>query len=120
MRLAPVLLFALAASCATGETELPLDGIDDSFLDVTGAKLRHTIDRQAVCRTCNLDPINKLTEAIKHAEGGVDDPAVVTLAEGLRQGSRAIADALTTMFPQTPDILAERPRRPMIPLVVER
>lgn len=105
--------------CSDWEKRAPVGSVfDDSFLEVTGAKLKHTIDRRVVCRSCNLDPINKLTEAIKHSDLGLADPAVVSLAESLRSGSRAIADALTTMYPDTPAILSA-PTRRLIPVAAE-
>ena len=64
--------------CSDWEKQAPMGTVfDGSFLDVTAAKLRHMIDRQAVCKTCNLDPINKLTEALQeHTAGSMDRAAV--------------------------------------------
>ena len=37
---------------------------DMSFVDVAQAKLDLVVSRDPVCRTCNLDPINRLTEEL--------------------------------------------------------
>ena len=59
--------------CSDWKKEAPLGSVaDTSFADVMVAKLTHARTRQPVCKTCNLDPLNKLTEALRarDAAGG--------------------------------------------------
>ena len=54
--------------CSDWKKEVPLGSVaDTSFSDVMVAKLAHARSRQPVCKTCNLDPLNKLTEALRRA-----------------------------------------------------
>jgi MoaA/NifB/PqqE/SkfB family radical SAM enzyme len=57
--------------CADWEKQAPLGSIfDNSFVDVVGQKIEHLRSREPVCRTCNLDPLNKLTEEIRAEAAG--------------------------------------------------
>ena len=57
--------------CSDWEKQAPLGSVfDKSFVDVAQAKLDLVVSRDPVCRTCNLDPINRLTEELRaEAEG---------------------------------------------------
>jgi hypothetical protein len=72
--------------CSDWKKEVPLGSVaDTSFTDVMLAKLAHTRTRQPVCKTCNLDPLNKLTEALRARDAGeTDAPDVDNLIEKLR------------------------------------
>jgi MoaA/NifB/PqqE/SkfB family radical SAM enzyme len=60
--------------CSDWEKQTPLGTVfDKSFIDVARAKLDLVVCREPVCRTCNLDPINRLTEELR-AEAGGDLP----------------------------------------------
>ncbi len=60
--------------CSDWEKQTPLGSVfDKSFVDVAEAKLDLVVSRDPVCRTCNLDPINRLTEELR-AEAGGDVP----------------------------------------------
>jgi len=60
--------------CSDWEKQAPLGSVfDKSFVDVAQAKLDLVVSRNPVCRTCNLDPINRLTEELR-AEAGGDLP----------------------------------------------
>ena len=60
--------------CSDWEKQAPLGSVfDKSFVDVAQAKLDLVVSRDPVCRTCNLDPINRLTEELR-AEAGGDVP----------------------------------------------
>lgn len=71
--------------CSDWKKEIPLGHVSDaSFVSVMQSKLDHVRARGEVCRTCNLDPVNKVTEEIRAAhagEPGVED--VDALAEHL-------------------------------------
>jgi MoaA/NifB/PqqE/SkfB family radical SAM enzyme len=72
--------------CSDWKKEVPLGSVADaSFSDVMVAKLAHARSRQPVCNTCNLDPLNKLTEALRARDAGEPDaPDVDTLIEKIR------------------------------------
>ncbi|MGZ4729266.1 MAG: radical SAM/SPASM domain-containing protein, partial [Acidimicrobiales bacterium] len=57
--------------CSDWTKEAPLGSVfDKSFLDVTAQKLQHLISREPVCRTCNLDPVNRLTGELHALKAG--------------------------------------------------
>ena len=61
--------------CSDWKKEVPLGSVfDTSFVDVMHEKLRHARTRRPVCDTCNLDPLNRLTEAL-HARDAGEIPA---------------------------------------------
>jgi MoaA/NifB/PqqE/SkfB family radical SAM enzyme len=67
--------------CSDWRKEVPLGSVADaSFTDVMVAKLAHARSREPVCKTCNLDPLNKLTEAMRARDAGdADAPDVDAL-----------------------------------------
>lgn len=68
---------------------------DHSFLQVTRQKLAMVLSREPVCKTCNHDPINMLTDELRAMGRGEASPAEVDkLRESLRAGSREIDEAL--------------------------
>jgi len=72
--------------CSDWKKEVPLGSVaDTSFADVMVAKLAHARTRQPVCKTCNLDPLNKLTEALRARDAGeADAPDVEALIEKIQ------------------------------------
>lgn len=68
---------------------------DHSFLQVTRQKLAMVVSREPVCKTCNHDPINMLTEELRALnEGLVSAESVDALRQSLREGSREIEEKL--------------------------
>jgi hypothetical protein len=64
--------------CSDWKKEVPLGSVfDSSFVDVMVDKLVHVRTRQTVCRTCNLDPLNQLTEALRAHDAGEADAGEV-------------------------------------------
>ena len=85
--------------CSDWKKEVPLGSVaDTSFADVMVAKLEHARTRQPVCKTCNLDPLNKLTEALRG-----------TRRRRARRARRRRADR---QDPEHDDVLAHRDRGP--------
>jgi MoaA/NifB/PqqE/SkfB family radical SAM enzyme len=107
--------------CSDWEKRAPLGSVfDSSFLDVTAAKLAHTIDRQVVCKSCNLDPINQLTEVIQTAAETGDREPVEAMVGAIRTGSDAIIGALDRMGVGPSEVIRQRTvHRPRIPVVAE-
>ena len=57
--------------CSDWKKEVPLGSVfDTSFVDVMHEKLRHARTRRPVCDTCNMDPLNRLTEALHARDAG--------------------------------------------------
>jgi hypothetical protein len=57
--------------CSDWTKEAPLGTVfDESFESVMDAKLEHLFTRRPVCQTCNHDPLNRLTDALRAAEEG--------------------------------------------------
>ena len=68
---------------------------DHSFLQVTRQKLAMVVSREPVCKTCNHDPINMLTEEIRALnKGEASASEVESLKRSLRKGSQEIDEAL--------------------------
>ncbi len=64
---------------------------DHSFLQVTRQKLQMVVSREPVCKTCNHDPINMLTEELRaQNEGLVSEAEVDELRKALIAGSAEI------------------------------
>ncbi len=54
--------------CSDWKKEVSFGSVfDRSILDVTRGKLEHVLSRGTVCRTCNIDPLNQLTDEMQAA-----------------------------------------------------
>lgn len=72
---------------------------DHSFLQVSRQKLAMVTSREPVCKTCNHDPINMLTDELRALkEGLTTQEAVDELRASLRQGSLEIDIALDRLL----------------------
>lgn len=68
--------------CSDWKKEAPLGSVFDlSFLDVTSDKLARVVSREPVCKTCNFDPLNRLTEALRAEAAGEDVDSSAIAAE---------------------------------------
>ena len=57
--------------CSDWKKEAPLGSVfDESFTSVIAQKLDHVTTREPVCKTCNLDPVNHLTGALRARNAG--------------------------------------------------
>ncbi|MDH4171995.1 MAG: radical SAM protein [Acidimicrobiia bacterium] len=57
--------------CSDWKKEVPMGTVfEASIVDVTSEKLQHVMDRRVVCATCNLDPLNRVTEGLRSAANG--------------------------------------------------
>jgi hypothetical protein len=99
--------------CSDWKKEVPLGSVfDTSFLAVTEEKLRHVVTRDPVCRTCNLDPVNILTEALRGIDDGeVDRAEVDELVQRLVEGSQEIRSVLERLQPGATEVVVEEARR---------
>jgi MoaA/NifB/PqqE/SkfB family radical SAM enzyme len=82
--------------CSDWRKQASLGSVFDySFLQVSRQKLAMVVSREPVCKTCNHDPINMLTEELRAMENGdVSAEQVEKLRDSLRQGSQEIDTAL--------------------------
>ncbi|GAB5445131.1 radical SAM/SPASM domain-containing protein [Gymnodinialimonas sp.] len=72
---------------------------DHSFLQITRRKLAMVSSREPVCKTCNHDPINILTEELRAMEAGeVSEQEVAELRQSLRDVSAEINDKLAELL----------------------
>ncbi|MDH3704563.1 MAG: SPASM domain-containing protein, partial [Acidimicrobiia bacterium] len=70
--------------CSDWKKEVPMGTVHDrSLVDVTSQKLLHVMDRQVVCATCNLDPVNRITEGLRGAADGDDTIDTDALVDGV-------------------------------------
>jgi len=108
--------------CSDWKKDVPLGHVaDHSFLSVTRAKLERIVTRDPICRTCNLDPLNHLTDELRARDAG--EAAVGDLdafADQVMTVSRAIETKLEELSPGVTHGLAAMSATPrkLIPLTV--
>ena len=110
--------------CSDWKKETPMGSVfDESFQSVTATKLQYVASREPVCKTCNLDPLNGLTEELRAvSEGQADAAGVDALIESIGQSSAAvhkIASGLGFEVPAPSITSTSTPVRRRIPLRVE-
>jgi len=76
---------------------------DRSLVEIMGDKLRHLVSREPVCRSCNLDPVNRLAELLRDdaADGGRSSTHE-TLVDAIGEDSRfvhRVAEAFGQLVP---------------------
>lgn len=78
--------------CSDWRKQASLGSVFDySFLQVTRQKLDMVVSREPVCKTCNHDPINMLTEELRALnQGQATQQEVDALLKALREGSQEI------------------------------
>ena len=107
--------------CSDWKKEVPLGTVfDRSFVDLIRPKLEHVLGRGDVCRTCNLDPLNYLTDEIRaHDAGQLAELDADRLADEVIDTSRRIEGVLEELHPGVTEGLAPSPtrRRRRIPLL---
>ncbi len=108
--------------CSDWKKEVPMGTVfDRSFIELTGDKLRAVVSREPICKTCNLDPLNMLTDELRAISEGVSDPSrrdeVVLVS---RETSRYVADLIEKLDPgvvdRVGDASAATPPRRLIPV----
>ena len=92
--------------CSDWKKEVALGSVfDTSFVAITQAKLQHVSTGDPICKSCNHDPVNRLTDALRaNTETGVNDTrAIETLIDGIVENDatgRAVAAILEPLEPQ--------------------
>lgn len=104
--------------CSDWEKQTPMGSIfDASFLDVVRQKLEHVATRQPVCATCNLDPINRLTEELRaEASGAVPAGTAARMVERLTAENESVWTYLNRAGIERDEAAVPAPRRRLIPV----
>jgi MoaA/NifB/PqqE/SkfB family radical SAM enzyme len=102
--------------CSDWKKEAPMGTVfDGSFQDVIGAKLEHVTSRLPVCRTCNLDPVNILTEELAALDAGeTTQEKVDEVLTGLLSSSTHVVEISRKLGVEPGD--APRKTRRLIPV----
>ena len=102
--------------CSDWRKEAPMGNVfERSLLDVTGDKLGHVTTRDPVCKSCNHDPLNRVTDELRllsRGEGSVEelDNVIADVREG---------DAIVRNYLEVFGVEVQAPvRRTRIPLRV--
>jgi MoaA/NifB/PqqE/SkfB family radical SAM enzyme len=102
--------------CSDWKKEAPMGRVfDHSFLDVTEAKLAHVSTREPVCKSCNHDPVNRVTEELRlisSAQSGDDE--LQGVLDSVLEGDAVVREFVGAVA----SVAERRPRRPRIPLEV--
>lgn len=103
--------------CSDWEKQAPMGSVfDRSFLGVTEAKLAHLASREPVCSTCNLDPVNKLTEELRaEAQGITPAGSADAMLESLCEGTAVVQRIVGSLGFEVPSAPARSSRR-LIPV----
>ncbi len=107
--------------CSDWKKETPMGSVfDESFLSVAQKKLEYVTSREPVCKTCNEDPLNQLTDELRARDAGeyadlTVDEIVDRLIERHAVG-REVAQAMVARA--TSDASTSTSRR-RIPLIAE-
>jgi MoaA/NifB/PqqE/SkfB family radical SAM enzyme len=106
--------------CSDWKKETPMGSVfDESFRSVTEKKLSYEVSRSPVCKTCNQDPINRLTETLKAVDEGTAEPgARDKMINSILSESDTVHEILDKLGVSVPD-RPQTPPRPRIPIRVE-
>jgi MoaA/NifB/PqqE/SkfB family radical SAM enzyme len=106
--------------CSDWKKEAPLGSVFDfGFVELTRDRLRHVIGREPVCKTCNLDPVNVVTDKLRAQAAGEISPADVDATVRALLGSMAeTRDVLAVLDPGAIDAVGvpDPPTRTLIPV----
>jgi MoaA/NifB/PqqE/SkfB family radical SAM enzyme len=57
--------------CSDWKKEVPLGSVfDESVFSVMEDKLTHVLSREPICKTCNLDPVNRVIDGLRAVDAG--------------------------------------------------
>jgi hypothetical protein len=77
---------------------------DFSMVDIMAAKLARVTSRSPICRNCNHDPLNQLSDGVRAvAEGRSTEDDLVALAETLAQRTANLDHVLAALAVAAPD-----------------
>ncbi len=104
---------------------------DHAILELSRGKLEHVLARSAVCRTCNIDPLNHLASEMRAAElyglkgfdAGARAGEMVASSRSIEECLEKLVPGVTTDLPDLPDLPnppVEPPPRTYLPLLTPR
>lgn len=110
--------------CSDWKKEVPLGSVfDTSFMAIRQQKLQHVSCREPICKTCNVDPTNQLTEELRSLKMGEGDEGTkAKLIAKLQVQARDVVEILSEMdasAESTPVVLKDRTTKRRIPLSVK-
>jgi MoaA/NifB/PqqE/SkfB family radical SAM enzyme len=110
--------------CSDWKKEVPLGSVfDTSFMAIRQQKLHHVSSREPICKTCNLDPTNQLTEELRSIKTGAgDERTKAELMAKLQVQSGDVVKLLAEMdawAESTPVMMKDRPTGRRIPLSIK-
>jgi MoaA/NifB/PqqE/SkfB family radical SAM enzyme len=101
--------------CSDWEKQVPLGSVfDESFISVMQRKLDHVNSREPICKNCNHDPVNKLTDVLR---SGADEAEVRQTVTELAGGWAQVRGPLEQLHPGLVHAPAGSPSRPRIPVI---
>lgn len=102
--------------CSDWKKETPMGSVfDESFRSVMDKKLQFVVSREPVCKTCNLDPLNRVTEELAAADAGHADTSIDEAIRSVIQETNAVRSIIDPFGAVVPDP-APAPARRLIPL----
>jgi MoaA/NifB/PqqE/SkfB family radical SAM enzyme len=107
--------------CSDWKKETPMGSVfDESFHSVMDRKLQYVTSREPVCKTCNLDPLNRLTEELRAVQQGLAEPSSAdAILEALIASNGAVHSIAASYGVNVPDPIpvgAPSPTRRLIPV----
>jgi len=108
--------------CSDWKKEAPMASVfDASILAISEQKLRHVTTREPVCKSCNHDPLNAVTDQIRAVNAGDSskedlDRMIQTFTDESRQGFHAVAAALEAVVQVHPSRIEVKGSR-LIPII---
>jgi MoaA/NifB/PqqE/SkfB family radical SAM enzyme len=106
--------------CSDWKKEVPLGSVfDTSFVAITQAKLQHVSTGEPICKSCNHDPINRLTDLLRAGteSGDRDNAAVDRLIGEIIANDTTGREVAASFEPLEPQYHSRRAAR-VIPVTV--
>jgi MoaA/NifB/PqqE/SkfB family radical SAM enzyme len=90
--------------CSDWKKDVPLGSVfDTTFEAIVGAKLGHVSTGEPICKSCNHDPLNRLTDALRTASETGHRKPIDRLIDDIVENdatARAVAGKLEAIAPQ--------------------
>lgn len=106
--------------CSDWKKEVPLGSVfETSFQAIVQPKLERVLSREPICKSCNLDPLNQLTDELRAIDDGVVAPGRrQQLVDELAERSEAVLHWIEALDPGASDAArrATRTTRRRIPV----
>ena len=96
--------------CSDWKKEAPMASVfNTSMLAISEQKLHHITTREPVCKTCNHDPLNAVTDMIRAVDAGDNSPADLdNMVETFTLQSKQVAEGVATVRKFIPQVRPSR------------